>query len=69
MREHKNLPDAAGYSGQLQKLRGIQKGNTDVGKCEFKPRQEKQVYQGLLWQLFHLCALHCPPKIFPYLND
>ena len=25
MREHKNLPDAAGYSGQLWKLRGIQK--------------------------------------------
>lgn len=69
IRERKNLPDAAGNSGQLRKLRGIQRGSVVVGKCELKPRQEKQMYQGLLWQLFHLCALYCPPQTFPFLND
>jgi hypothetical protein len=66
MREHKNLPDAAGNSGQRWKLGGIQRGDMVVGKCELKPRQEKQMYQGLLWQLFHLCALYCPLQDFSF---
>lgn len=67
MREHENLPDAAGKSGQLQKLRGIKKGHEQMGT----EAQERKA--GVSWFLTAAFVLICAlyprtPRLSMYFN-